>query len=296
MKNRHIRLQFLGLTVCLQVAFSGLIDTIDYEMGRYIFVPRITAVLLSLCIYLALINRIKHKTDLHVIMRIVFTVYSTGIALLIAFIAAKMWVAWSLSAYSIFLFAGALTVLSIYGTSCGKAAVARLSVLITMMLLAVFVIDSLLLIPQMSASRLTGNFSIFSQIPQIIEYAMLDFLVLLLPLPLLIYLQMTNVNIDEAKHGVRWGIAISSVYYLVQSLRSVLLLGELICINDFPLLRTLKMVEFGIGLSNVEFIGILLMMMTCCVGMIAATNIARENIYRNDKNFAKQRGKALNQD
>lgn len=296
MKNRHIRLQFLGLTVCLQVAFSGLIDTIDYGLGRYMFIPRIIALVLSLCIYLALINCIKHKTDLHVIMRIVFTVYSAGIALLIAFIAAKMWVAWSLSAYSVFLFAGALTALAIYGASRGKAAVARLSVLITVMLLVVFILDSLLLIPQMSVSRLTGSFPVSSLAPRIVEYAVLDLLVLLLPLPLLIYLQMINANIDEAKQGVRRGIVVSSVYYLVQSLRSVLLLGDLIRINDFPLLRALKMVEFGIGLSNVEFIGILLMMMTCCVGVIAAASIAWENIRRNDKNFAKQGGKALNQD
>ncbi len=47
------------------------------------------------------------------------------------------------------------------------------------------------------------------------------------------------------------------LYLVIAQLRDVLLSGDLIALDSYPILRTLKSVDFGVGISRLEFLGIM---------------------------------------
>lgn len=71
---------------------------------------------------------------------------------------------------------------------------------------------------------------------------------------LLVFDQKKNAPFSAKDLGK--GLIFPVVYLLVELSRDLLLFGDLIALDRYPIIRTLKTVYFGVGVSRLEFIGI----------------------------------------
>lgn len=79
--------------------------------------------------------------------------------------------------------------------------------------------------------------------------------------PLLIF--CIGIYLDESHSENRFpgrylaiGLIFPAIYLLVELLRNLLLFGDLITLDQYPILRALKSVDFGVGVSRLEFLGV----------------------------------------
>ena len=67
--------------------------------------------------------------------------------------------------------------------------------------------------------------------------------------------------------GVR-GMAAAAGYMVLQTIRDLLLFGDLTALEEYPILRTLKSVELGVGVSRLEFFGLCVLSMAVFAGIM----------------------------
>ncbi len=70
-----------------------------------------------------------------------------------------------------------------------------------------------------------------------------------------VYLSPRQEEILPARYLAK-SLIFPAVYLLIELLRNLFLFGELIALDQYPILRALKSVDFGVGVSRLEFLGV----------------------------------------
>ena len=195
----------------------------------------------------------------------------TGVFL---FGAISFWTAWAMPRTPFWFYALTLALLSSYGAFRGTQAVLRMGVLVFFLLLAMAILDTLFLVPQMEWQWIVADFS--TKMPALWqENSAKIALFLLLPLPLLLLLFR---KAPKKRKKLFLGAAVCGLYLLLVAARNVLLLGNLIPLDRYPILRTMKMIELGMGLSRMEYLGLFSLMAAILFGSMIILSLADRSL------------------
>ena len=171
-----------------------------------------------------------------------------------------LWQQWALPNTSRLLLSASAALVTVYGGSRGIRPVLRLCLPVGFALLVLFLLDTALLLPEMTIDRIRmANDAVFD-----IKAFLWLTLSLLLPIPAMIIVQ--NPKKYEHRSYCLCGVLIGLVYLLLSVLRSVMVLGPLTVLEPYPLLRALMLVYAGPGLGRMEAGGI----MALSAAMLAA--------------------------
>lgn len=270
--------QLSGVALCLLVAPVGLSLGLGNSLGRSVLLLWLAALVLSGLVYLLLPFRMAANPPgrLRAGAELVYLLAMGGL-----FLAAlvRLWLDWTQSAIPFAVYAALLALLLAYAAHLGLRAVWRLSVLIAAVLLVMTVADSLLLTPQMRLSRLSGV--VMPSFDDLWRPGCLLLALLLWPLPLLPALRrQADIADQAARRGLHRGVGLAGLWFLLAVSRNLLVLGELMQLDRYPLLRVLKMVEVGVGLSRLEYFGLLALTAAAAVGLMAVSALARQQLDR----------------
>ncbi|MEG1997593.1 MAG: GerAB/ArcD/ProY family transporter, partial [Clostridiales bacterium] len=153
-----------------------------------------------------------------------------------------------------------------YGAYLGLNALARLTVLLCIIFGLLVLINTVWLIGDMQISRLLPIAPVslpdFNSVSQKIigcQFVLLPFIIFYLP------------HIKEKKQiypTMIKGVLLAMAYYLLITLRNVLVFGDLLLIDNYPALRALRMIRWG-GINYLEFPGVLMMLaLIFCGGIL----------------------------
>ena len=260
--NDKESLQSAGLsTVSLMGAYSvcGRIITDDAASFTIIWLVSVAALVLIWSIYSLFpplkLSPVKSQTTRSVIAA-AYLVAAAGLYLN-GFI--NLWQQWSLPNTSRLLLTAAAALVAVYGGCRGIRPVLRLCIPVAFTVLVLFLLDTTLLIPEMTTARFSVAIAGFES-STILKLSA----ALLLPLPAAI------IMLQPKQKGHRsWflcGGLIGLGYLLLSALRSVMVLGPLTVLEPFPLLRALMLVDMGPGLGRMEVGGL----MAISAAMLAA--------------------------
>jgi len=73
---------------------------------------------------------------------------------------------------------------------------------------------------------------------------------------LFLFIQKSQKSDMITGKGLLMGLIFPVVYLIIELIRDLLLFGDLIALDKYPIIRTLKTVYFGVGVSRLEFLGI----------------------------------------
>lgn len=176
--------------------------------------------------------------------------------------AARLWLAWSPKSGPLWLIEAALLAAAVLAMACGSEALLRAAPAVLLLLLPLAALDSLLLLPDY---QLTGLAAVRTAVDW--HSAALTLPQLLLPLPLLLCWLWRR---RPTRSNCRWlsgGLAAGFIYLGLSLLRDRLLWGDLAAQDRFPVLRSLKSIELGVGLSRVEFLAVMELFAVCALGV-----------------------------
>ncbi|MDO4733527.1 MAG: GerAB/ArcD/ProY family transporter [Bacillota bacterium] len=186
-----------------------------------------------------------------------------------------LWCVWAAAESSSWLFTLLLLAILVYGLHRGSSAVMRWAVLALAALPILAVLDTLLLLPKMRWERL------FLLPAQDLNWSggFFNYLLLLLSgLPVLLWYGALPNSRSVGAASLGW--LVSGLYLLLLVIRDSLLQGLLSTWERFPLLRSLKMVELGVGLNRMEFLAILVLMGLMLAGVMLLAAASREMLER----------------
>ena len=257
------RNQIMTLTAGIVMGGVSLFATVGNQLGHHIWLATLADCLISVGVYLLLAHWLDGAAAQRVgssgpgrLVAGLGLLYALVVTAAITASAIELWQAWTVSDLP-FMFSALLMILAMAygGIRLGHNVPARLSVITVFLLLAMAIIDTLLLVPGMRLYRLQPLATVdFSQLAVV---GLMQAGILFGGLPLLMFMLPRAESADKAKQGLRRGLAIGLGYMLLMEIRNVLLLGDLLTLERYPLLRALKMVEAGIGWSRLEYFGIL---------------------------------------
>lgn len=176
-----------------------------------------------------------------------------------------LWRQWALRQTPLLVLALISASVAVYGGSRGRKPVLRLGLPVLLVVSFFYVIDTALLVPEMSRYRLSLIYGSFDA-----AFFLKLLGVLLLPLPASLLLQGGETK--RTRSCFRCGAAAGLVYLLLSALRSVLLLGPLTILEPYPLLRSLMLVYVGPSLNRMECWGLMALsaaMLTSAMAMAA---------------------------
>lgn len=139
----------------------------------------------------------------------------------------------------------------------GEQAVNRACPVVAAVVIAAIIIDTLLVLPKADPQLLAAAAEHSPQ--QLLRGGGEMALFLLAPAAVFAYGAENLTAADRKPLSLRfcltaWGLTL--LYLLLEQVRNLLLFGELIALDQYPLLRTLKSVDFGVGISRLEFLGV----------------------------------------
>jgi len=146
-----------------------------------------------------------------------------------------------------------LTLVYGYAAYRGEAALQRMAVLIVAIFFFWAIVDTLLLLPRYDLTLIAG----MNRDPGWLRLAGAEALWLLAPLPALLVYLPGGEEARPRSRAARIGAALAALYLIVMRFRDQAVLGMLISLNPYPLLRTLSTVSAGVGLNRVEYFGLL---------------------------------------
>lgn len=255
--------QITSLTACTIWGGLSLFAAVGNQLGHHIWLATLVVCLAGIAAYLLLARWLQSSAAQRLggagpgrLASALGLLYALLVTAVIIASAVELWQAWTVADLPFIVCALLLMLAMGYGGIAQDRLVpARLSALTVFMLLVMAAVDTLLLLPGMRLSRLqplaTVDFSTLAVV------SALQFAVLLAGMPLLMFLLPQAKTVDGAKKGLRRGLALGLGYALLMEIRNVLLLGDLLTLERYPLIRALKMVEAGIGWSRLEYFGIL---------------------------------------
>ena len=162
----------------------------------------------------------------------------------------SLWKQWALADTPLLLLAAVASSVAVYGAQRGVRPVLRLCLPVALVAVISFIIDTALLVPEMSLERLHLEYKCFD--------APLFFKLLgsmLLPLPASLLLINNDVKLTFPYHIA--GALLGILYLAASAIRSVLLLGPLTVLEPFPLLDSLTLVYMGPALSRMDAWGLM---------------------------------------
>jgi len=187
----------------------------------------------------------------------------------------SMWLAWAGAETPRWVFLLLLLAIAAYGLHRGSSAILRWAVLEMLALPVLAILDTLLLLPKMRWERL--NF-MPSWEPAWGEGLFVYLALLAATLPVLLWYGALPKS--QNRKAALWGWLLSGLYLLLLLIRDALVQGALSTWERFPLLRTLKMVELGVGLNRMEFLAILMLMGVMLAAVMLVSAAAREMFER----------------
>ena len=161
-----------------------------------------------------------------------------------------LWRQWALPKTPLLLLAFTSAAVAVYGGSRGRKPVLRLCLPVFILVSFFYVMDTALLVPEMSMRRLSlvyGNFD------AVLFLKLLGSMILPLPASIL----LLDGETEGMRPYFRSGAAVGLAYLLLSALRSVLLLGPLTIMEPYPLLRSLMLVYVGPSLNRMECWGLM---------------------------------------
>ena len=266
--NDKESLQSAGLsTVSLMGAYSvcGCILTDDAASFTIVWLVSVAALILIWSIYSLLpplkLSPGKRKTA-YDLFAAAYLIVDAGLYLN-GFI--DFWQQCSLPNTSRLLLSAAAALVAVYGGCRGIRPVLRLCLPVAFTVLVLFLLDTILLVPEMTTARFSVAYAGFES-STILKLSA----ALLLPLPAAI------IMLQPKQKGHRsWflcGGLIGLGYLLLSAMRSVMVLGPLTVLEPFPLLRALMLVDMGPGLGRMEaggFMAISAAMLAAAMAFVA---------------------------
>lgn len=190
--------------------------------------------------------------------------------------AVSLWTSWAGAETPDWLYLILLLSVLAYGLHRGSSAVIRSAVLCFLLLPVLATLDTLLLLPKFRWERLSlAPLDAMSFGDGFLSYLLL----LLAGLPALLWY---GAGREEVRgRAALGGWLCGGLYLLLLVLRDSLCQGLLTTWERYPLLRTLKMVEFGLGLNRVEYLAVLLLLALMMAGIMILAAASREMLQRN---------------
>ena len=256
-REKTTALQLTMATACLLWSVTGVSASIGAESGRSLWLAWLLALAVAAPVY-ALLPRCCGKQPAGRAGAVLLALYALLAAAVCLCGAIFLWSEWTQTRAPFFVYAAVLALLIGYGVARGRLAALRLCVLLAAILALLAVVDSLLLLPQMELARLSYHPG--RQSAYILPVMLRLLLTLLLPLPFVIVLSRqarAQLDAGRAQRAVWRGFCLGAAYLLLVAVRNVLILGDLLILDHYPLLRSLKMVEINVGLSRLEYFGML---------------------------------------
>ena len=157
--------------------------------------------------------------------------------------------------------------LLLLAAAVGEKAVMRCAPILCLFMLAVLAADSIFLVSHIDVTAFAWRFPVRST--AFWRDAGMLFLCLFAPgsVWLLCRLLFPAPGCGRAQTA---GLAAAAVYLVLQLLRDLLLFGDLIAFDAYPMLRTLRSVDTGVGVSRLEFFGLIALSMIACLGIMLA--------------------------
>ena len=264
MKNRveNAALQGISSTWVLLAATYGISGSIlGTDSGAYVFCWLSAAAAAALFWVAAICNwrkdssEITHKHVAAALMGIYF--FMAAAAFLRGLL--SLWKQWALTDTPLLLLAAAASSVAVYGAQRGVRPVLRLCLPVALLAVISFIIDTALLLPEMSLERLHLEYSFDAPL----FFKLLG--TMLLPLPASLLLINNEVKLTFPYHIA--GALLGILYLAASAVRSVLLLGPLTVLEPFPLLDSLTLVYMGPALSRMDAWGL----MALSAAMIASS-------------------------
>lgn len=222
-------------------------------------------------------SRSRSKAGVRPLPDLLAALYLTACAGLYLRGLAALWRQWALPQTPRLVPALALALLTVYGASRGLRPVLRLSLPVLFTLSLFFLLDTALLIPEMSTSRLSLAYADFY--PTLFGALTAA---LLLPLPAALLLTKGQ---GADRSWFRGGALLGLAYLILSAVRSVLLLGPLAVLEPYPLLRSLMLVYVGPALNRMEAWGLMALSaaMATAAMALAAGALARQPFRGHEK-------------
>ena len=243
-----------GYSVCGRIIVD---DVATYTMTWLVSV----AVVIVFWIFFTILRTRHPKTARdtgRALIPVIAVAYLTAVAGLYLNGFISLWQQWALPNTSSLVLAASAALLSVYGGCRGVRPALRLCLPVGLAVLVLFLLDTALLVPEMSPARLgvaDAGFDVF---------AFLE-----LTAAMLLSMPASFILLDEKKENLSYrliGINIGLGYLLINVLRSVMVLGQLTVFEPYPLLRSLMLVYIGPGLGRMEAGGL----MALSAAMLAA--------------------------
>ena len=246
----NIKLQCAGLNAVLLMGGYGICGRILTEDAASYGITWLCSVSAAAVIWAAApqIDPVKVRgTVFFGSFRVLYYLVATALYLR-GFIA--LWQQWALPETPRIILTASAVLLTVYGGRCGSRPVLRLCLPVLFTVMLFFLLDTALLTPEMSASRLEIEKAFVD------PSAFFDILaILILPLPAALY------SSDLKTVGIRpyftCGACIGLGYLMLSALRSQMLLGTLTVLDPYPLLKALMLVYVGRGLRRSETWGLM---------------------------------------
>lgn len=261
-------LQCLGLSAVLLMGSYGICGWVMAGDSASYIINWLGAVMLAAVIWMSAATFLSHEKQLRKTggcapwLISLYFVAASGLYIrgLIA-----LWRQWALPQTPLPILALSAAAVAVFGGSRGSKPVLRLGLPVLFVVSFFYIMDTALLVPEMSRHRLSLIYGGFDA-----AFFLKLLGAMLLPLPAALLLP--NGGAKGIRSCFRCGAAAGLAYLLLSAIRSVLLLGPLAVMEPYPLLRSLMLVYVGPSLNRMECWGLMALsaaMLTSAIAMVA---------------------------
>ncbi|MDO4582245.1 MAG: hypothetical protein Q4B96_06670 [Bacillota bacterium] len=177
----------------------------------------------------------------------------------------RLWSELSSAGFNDWLYYALMVLLICYGAHLGLRGLARVALPLLALLLAAALADSLLLLGEYDVRRLLPLAA--ADAPQLWSTAALIAVAIYGLTPQLL---LIGRQILVTRRLMFIAIAIGGGYCLWATLRNVLIFGELLRSGGFPVVRALRLIDVGRGLTHLETLPLLFLLAVAMIGASAA--------------------------
>ena len=170
--------------------------------------------------------------------------------------AISFWAALDMPNTPLFIFI-ALTLLSCLLISrLGLEVIVRSGMLFLIAFLALAVIDTAFLLPEIRFERILPLANIADS-PNLLSVSVKKTIVLFAPLPLVLHFLPLVNDQQRLKNSFKLGLLLAFAYLIIITLRNVLIFGDTLLLENHATLKALRLVEWGNGISRLELLSLI---------------------------------------
>lgn len=279
------KMQWGALAALVWLAPLAYITSVNGALAAGKWLPLLVALLLAslfgcgllwICRTTALTRILRESTTVWTdLARMLLAVYLLVVAGYFLRGAATLWTVWAVAETPIWLYQLMLLSFIGYGLHRGSSAILRLAVLAMAAVPILALLDTLLLLPKFRWDRML----LPTSLDDLLVAGTGNYLAILAAaMPVFLWYGAPQDSSSRKAVGLGW--VGSGIYLLLLPVRDTLTQGILTTWEYFPLLRTLKMVEMGVGLNRVEYLAILVLMSAMFTGVLVLAAASREMLKR----------------